>query len=88
MKNKASKKIKKVPKKVIKPKPKKKVTPKKPVKPVNEIKFYYFDCYAAGEPIRMALNKAGIRYKDIRMDPTAPRQQFNELRDQGLFEYG
>ena len=22
------------------------------------------------------------------MDPAAPRQQFNELRDQGLFEYG
>lgn len=57
-------------------------------KPQGEMKFYYFDCYALGEPIRMALHKAGVAFKDIRMDYDLPRQQFHELRDQGLFEMG
>ena len=46
----------------------------KAAKPQGEIKFYYFDCYAVGEPIRMALHKAGVRYQDIRCDYNPPRQ--------------
>ena len=34
------------------------------------MKFYYFDLYAKGEPIRMALWKAGVQYEDVR--PTGP----------------
>ena len=60
----------------------------KPVKPQGEIKFYYFDCYALGEPIRMAMYKANLKYKDTRLAGNAPRQEFNDLKGQGLFEYG
>ena len=35
---------------------------KEKAKPQGEMKFYYFDCYAVGEPIRMALHKAGVQY--------------------------
>jgi len=31
------------------------------------MKFYYFDLYARGEPIRMMLAKAGVEYEDIRV---------------------
>lgn len=65
-------KIKITPKKIQKGK---KVAPKgKPAKPQGEIKFYYFDCYAVGEPIRMALHKAGVKYQDIRFTYDPPRQ--------------
>ena len=31
------------------------------------IKFHYFDVYAKGEPVRMALTKAGVPFEDIVM---------------------
>ena len=31
------------------------------------IKFYYFDVYAKGEPVRMALTKAGVPFEDVIM---------------------
>ena len=52
------------------------------------MKFYYFDCYAYGEHIRMALHLAKIEYEDIRFPYDAPREEFNKLKSQGLFEFG
>ena len=31
------------------------------------MKFYYFPIYGRGEPIRMALWKAGVQYEDVRV---------------------
>ena len=36
----------------------------------------------------MALHKAGVAFKDVRLDWAPPRKEFNDLRDQGMFEYG
>lgn len=30
-------------------------------------KFYYFNCYGLGEPIRMALNRSKAKYTDVRL---------------------
>lgn len=30
-------------------------------------KFYYFNCYGLGEPIRMALNRSKCKYTDVRL---------------------
>lgn len=30
-------------------------------------KFYYFNCYGLGEPIRMALNRSKTKYTDVRL---------------------
>ena len=48
------------------------------------MKFYYFDLYARGEPIRMALHKAGVAYEDVR--PTG--ESWMELKNSGKLEFG
>ena len=48
------------------------------------MKFYYFDLYARGEPIRMALSKAGVVYQDIR--PTG--DSWKNLKQSGVLEFG
>lgn len=78
-------KVKQTSKKILK---NKKAAAKAQAKPQSENKFYYFDCYAHGESVRMALFKSGLAYKDIRLPFNAPRQEFNDLKSQGLFEYG
>ena len=37
------------------------------------MKFHYFDVYGRGEPIRMALWKAGVQFEDLRV--TGPSWQ-------------
>ena len=48
------------------------------------MKFYYFDLYARGEPIRMALHKAGVEYEDVR--PTG--ESWAELKGSGKLDFG
>ena len=47
-------------------------------------KFYYFNCYGLGEPIRMALNKSRVKYTDVRLDI----DKFKDLKGKGVFQYG
>ena len=48
------------------------------------MKFYYFDVYGRGEPIRMALWKAGVQYEDVRLGgPT-----WMEFKSQGKCPFG
>ena len=37
-------------------------------KPAPDVKLYYFDVYARGEPIRMCLWYAGVDYEDINLE--------------------
>ena len=48
------------------------------------MKFYYFNLYGRGEPIRMALHKAGVAYEDVR--PTG--ESWMELKNSGKLEFG
>ena len=34
---------------------------------VQPLKLYYFDMYGRGEPVRMALWKAGVEFEDVRV---------------------
>ena len=47
-------------------------------------KFYYFNCYGLGEPIRMALSKAKVKYTDVRPGI----DKFKDLKSKGMFENG
>ena len=48
------------------------------------IKFYYFDLYAKGEPIRMALSKAGVEYEDIQLTG----QSWKDFKESGKPTFG
>ena len=52
------------------------------------MKFYYFDCYALGEDVRMILHHAKVEYEDIRFTYDSPRQEFEDLKNTGIFEFG
>ena len=51
------------------------------------VKFYYFDCYALGEPIRMALHLAKVEYEDVRFN-YMDRSEFHQFRDTGALIEG
>ena len=48
------------------------------------VKLYYFDVYGPVESIRMLLHKAGVQFEDHRLN----RDQVNELKTQGVLEFG
>jgi len=48
------------------------------------IKLYYFDLYARGEVMRMALWKAGVEYEDIRVTGDS----WKALKESGDCEFG
>ena len=52
------------------------------------MKLYYFDCYALGEDIRMILHHANVNFEDIRFTYDPPRQEFEDLKKTGIFEFG
>lgn len=47
-------------------------------------KFYYFNCYGIGEPIRMALNRSKTKYTDVRLGI----DKFKDLQQKGIIEFG
>ena len=48
------------------------------------MKFYYFGLYARGEPIRMALKKAGVEHEDIRLTGDS----WKEMKESGKLPFG
>ena len=47
------------------------------------MKLYYFPLYGRGEPIRMALWKAGVAYEDVKVS-----SDWGKLKQSGKFEFG
>ena len=47
------------------------------------MKFYYFPIYGRGEPVRMALWKAGVQYEDVRVKS----EDWPALKATGKFDF-
>ena len=48
------------------------------------MKLYYFPIYGLGEPIRMALWKAGIQYENVMVSEA----DWPALKESGKFDFG
>ena len=50
------------------------------------MKFTYFNLFGRGEPIRMAMWKAGVEYEDVRFGLGS--EEWNTLKASGELEFG